>query len=88
MEQNNKPRNPLAFPVDKDTRFSASMGYDEHLGMPLRDYFAAKAMQAIIQSEGVYNNNGIGSSPSGVLPSEAAVSAFGFADAMLKEREK
>ena len=44
-------------------------------GMTLRDYFAAKAMQAMVPLNGV-------------TPQAAASVAYTFADAMLKEREK
>jgi hypothetical protein len=44
-------------------------------GMTLRDYFAAKAMQAMVPL-------------SGVTPQAAASVAYTFAAAMLKEREK
>ncbi len=43
-------------------------------GMTLRDYFAAKAMQAMVPLEGV-------------KPQIAASIAYTFADAMLKARE-
>lgn len=45
----------------------------EH-GMTLRDYFAAKAMQALIEK---YDES----------PVEISLEAYEFADAMLKERE-
>jgi len=50
-------------------------------GMTLRDYFAAKAMQAIISrmNSAQYNYTGV---------EPAASDAYAFADAMLKEREK
>ena len=44
-------------------------------GMTLRDYFAAKAMQASVSHAGVRGNNGI------------AKWAYEMADAMLKARE-
>jgi hypothetical protein len=48
-------------------------------GMTLRDYFAAKAMQAIIT----------GSLPHGTLEyRDAATAGYRFADAMLAERDK
>jgi hypothetical protein len=48
---------------------------NDYDGMTLRDYFAAKAMQAMIPL-------------SGVTPQTAASVAYTFAAAMLKEREK
>ena len=45
-----------------------------NLGMTLRDYFAAKAMQALIEK---YDES----------PVEISLEAYEFADAMLKQRE-
>ena len=42
-------------------------------GMTLRDYFAAKAMQALIDNDGLF--------------SEIPTQAYKLADAMIKERE-
>jgi len=62
--------NPPAFPVqsvyieDQETNSR---------GMTLRDYFAAKAMQALIDNDGLF--------------SEIPTQAYALADAMLKERE-
>jgi hypothetical protein len=50
-------------------------------GMTLRDYFAAKAMQALIQRDGddtAYGNDMVQGRP---------VLAYEYADAMLKARE-
>ena len=57
--------NPPAFPS----------GYyvPENQGMTLRDYFAAKAMQALIDNDGLF--------------SEIPTQAYALADAMLKARE-
>ena len=55
------------------------MGSRSELGMTLRDYFAAKAMAAMLSLEDVHLNNG---------ESEVAVWAYQQADAMLAEREK
>ena len=46
----------------------------EHNGMTLRDYFAAQAMQALIEK---YDES----------PVEISLEAYEFADAMLKQRE-
>lgn len=51
-----------------------------HKGMTLRDYFAAKAMQALIIANGP--------SPSGGWPTYAERTAYTIADAMLKAREQ
>ena len=60
-------KNPSAFPVPDGASY----------GMDLRDYFAAKAMQAII-------NKGLMSS----FPNDTAEDAYRFADALLKARSK
>lgn len=67
----NKSNNPPAFP--RETTISTQEG------MTLRDYFAAKAMVAIITR------------PAGItrlLNKEIAVQAYTMADDMLKERER
>ena len=53
-----------AFPIN-------AMTTDE--GMTLRDYFAAKAMQALIDNDGLFS----------VIP----IQAYAIADAMMKARE-
>lgn len=60
--------NPPAFPTLEEHRFN-----QEQLGMTLRDYFAAKAMQALIDNDTLF--------------SDIAIQAYQLADAMLKERE-
>jgi hypothetical protein len=60
-------KNPHAFPLHPEY-------YDEDcLGMTLRDYFAAKAMQALIDKEAFFD--------------DVAESAYKVADHMLKARE-
>jgi len=54
-----------AFPLDTDCC---------DVGMTLRDYFAAKAMQALIDNDGLF--------------SEIPTQAYALADAMLKARTK
>ena len=49
-------------------------------GMTLRDYFAAKAMQALISANGPM--------PTGAWPTHAERTAYWIADAMLKAREQ
>lgn len=63
-----------AFPV------SGLHGYDEFRGMTLRDYFAAKAMQAMVS-----NINGNGQELRSLM-SVLSDEAFHFADAMLAAR--
>jgi len=83
-----------AFPHDVEERYQDVYGeahtseYSEP-GMTLRDYFAAKAMQAMIT--GYLSNEK--SSESGFKFYEgdhlhAAKAAYAIADAMLKERKK
>jgi len=64
--------NPPAYPTNNWTQIAPySSGYSE--GMTLRDYFAAKAMQALIDNDGLF--------------SEIPTQAYAIADAMLKARE-
>jgi hypothetical protein len=53
--------------------------YQEHGGMDLRDYFAAKALQAIIAHPGM--------EPDDCHKQGCSELAYEFADAMLKARE-
>ena len=61
-----------AFPKDYDlpTYFTSKHA----VSMELRDYFAAKAMQALIDNDGLF--------------SEIPTQAYALADAMLKAREQ
>ena len=65
-----KPSNPYAFPCEKD---------EPGKGMTLRDYFAAKAMQAVMTGEGYRMYS---------LPEEMAQLSYLMADAMLKQRQE
>ena len=58
--------NPPAFPT-------ATLAQKTEGGMTLRDYFAAKAMQALIDNDTLF--------------SDIAIQAYQLADAMLKARE-
>ncbi|EAA6139644.1 hypothetical protein DUU50_12020 [Salmonella enterica subsp. enterica serovar Corvallis] len=51
-------------------------------GMTLRDYFAAKAMQAMISNPSIIDND------SECAVNYAASASYKFADAMLKAREE
>jgi hypothetical protein len=62
-----------AFPVTIENGLSA--GGDR--GMTLRDYFAAKAMQAIVSNDATFSTKYVGL---------AAKDAYVYADAMLKAR--
>ena len=61
-----------AFPVE-------SVADHEYLGMSLRDYFAAKVMQAIVSTVPHLAT---------INPKDAAEEAYSYADAMLVERSK
>jgi hypothetical protein len=61
--------NPPAFPIVIDL----GDGVKYQNGMTLRDYFAAKAMQALIDNDGLF--------------SETPTQAYALADKMLKARE-
>ena len=65
--------NPPAFPLSGD------WSQIKEKGMTLRDYFAAKAMQALIIANGP--------APQGGWPTYAERTAYLVADAMLKARE-
>jgi len=56
--------NPPAFPIHWE---------NHHQGMSLRDYMAARAMQALIDNDGLF--------------SEIPTQAYALADAMMKARE-
>ena len=83
--------NPPAFPHTVEYKGSDCGGIVPHGGMTLRDYFAAKAMQGYISARGWH--------PDFVFPTDfnfddgkraadaVAVSAYKWADAMLKARE-
>ena len=61
-----------------------SMGEVAHEGMTLRNYFAAKAMQALIAHE--ERAKQIGSHNLGDFDIRVAVAAHRYADAMMKAR--
>ena len=72
--------NPPAFPTNQN-------GYLVGSGMHLRDYFAARAMQAILPT---YNNifdDETGGNDDPTFPELLAKDAYIMADAMLKARE-
>lgn len=66
-----------AFPHEKF--YSDHHSNDHNNGMDLRDYFAAKAMQAFI--------TGAGFNKEPPLANDVTVLAYGFADAMMKARK-
>jgi hypothetical protein len=74
-------KNAPAFPVS----FKWGKELSQYNGMTLRDYFAAKAMQVILQShyeDGVYVNDIDNDSEI-----DCAESAYIMADAMMKARQ-
>ena len=72
MSDFNKPTNPPAFPYFGHT------GWSHSEGMTLRDYFAAKALPAIIADEVL----------KATLLEKVAREAYWYADEMLKAREQ
>lgn len=67
-----------AFPVESTPDF-------EYIGMTLRDYFAAKAMQSVIASNRLEGwSIGLGGKDNGHI----AEISYALADAMLQERAK
>jgi hypothetical protein len=73
--------------VDDESRI---LGFSIHTdGMSLRDYFAAKAMQALIANEVIHSVTMKEANKAGI-PEEFAVAQMSFmvADAMLKAREE
>lgn len=87
--------NPSAFPSGlKATNIGSNGGryegtyVDEYAsaegGMTLRDYFAAKAIGALISSSDVFQT---GSGRKASTPDDFAMIAYLYADAMLKARE-
>jgi len=70
-----------AFP--QNTKIVAAAGQELHQGfiggMTLRDYFAAKAMQAIVSNDATFSTKYVGL---------AAKDAYVYADAMLKARQE
>ena len=77
VQMTNAPAFPVSFKWGKELR--------QYNGMTLRDYFAAKAMQVILQSQyedGIYVGDADNDSEH-----MCARSAYIMADAMLKARE-
>lgn len=61
--------------------FPNNFGSPKNQGMTLRDYFAAKAMQGMIEAFGKSEGD------TNIIPSGIASYAYGLADAMLKARD-
>jgi len=82
MEENKKHSNPIAFPQDANTCV------DEFRGMTLRDYFAAKAMQAILSQPNIGEvlKRQFGETEMNETDDIIARTGYRLADAMLKQR--
>jgi hypothetical protein len=72
---NNPPAFPRPLSVDD---VDPDITYPAHVGMTLRDYFAAKAMQGLLAS---------GNLPKTMPDADLAECAYALADAMMKARE-
>jgi hypothetical protein len=82
-----KPANPTAFPIAYDMGCEMAPEVRVSHGMSLRDYFAAKAMQAIIATSGDVESRRYlakQADPNAGL----AADAYAMADAMLAARAK
>lgn len=79
-----RPENPPAFPKSVGT-----FNGDENLGLELRDYFAAKAMQTFLHPEHLNKCRSAitdGESTVDAVNGNVALAAYLMADAMLLER--
>jgi hypothetical protein len=70
--------NTPAFPSARALATASGVMTEGHAGMSLRDYFAAKAMQAIVSHDPTFSKEYVAMS---------ARDAYAYADAMLKARE-
>lgn len=87
MKNNGYP----AFPTESEHQSGENRWH--FAGMTLRDYFAAKAMQAIISKMPLFDSEGEFGKKSTKpenkkINSDVAESAYYYADAMIAEREK
>ena len=81
-----KAENPPAFPCELQ---NVHEDYKHHPGMTLRDYFAAKAMAALLSNDNsIMALTEVARSNKKDPDDYAATSAYEFADAMLKARQK
>lgn len=71
------PDNPPAFPTHGNHDIHGQELNPPTLGMTLRDYFAAKAMQGLLARDGDH-----------LAHAGKAILAYGIADAMLTERNR
>lgn len=82
---NDKLLNPNAFPETDQVYEKGEQVKKLYPGMTLRDYFAAKAMQAIISKHGIIDN--VESYHQAKVNQTTRVS-YELADKMLKQREQ
>ena len=80
--------NPPAFPHTVEYRGSDCGGIIPHGGMTLRDYFAAKAMQAMLTSPEFLVVVTADEAVGGNAKERVSNVAFAYADAMLEARKK
>jgi hypothetical protein len=81
---NNPPAFPRPLSVDN---FNPDISYPAHAGMTLRDYFAAKAMQAMLSSPEFLVVVTADQAVGGNAKDRVSNVSFAYADAMLKARE-
>lgn len=74
-----------AFPARPTEQLAGGISITTHHGMSLRDYFAAKALVAIMCAPNGFSINNVKKPV--VEDFEAAAAAYVIADAMLKARE-
>lgn len=70
--------NPAAFPSSNEVKVGNCIS-SGHMGMTLRDYFAAKAMQSFLEE--------VASGSSQHFYKDIAIGAYRVADAMMKARD-
>lgn len=82
------PAFPRPFSLDTREAFDDSVAHPAHTGITIQDYFAAKAMQAILPLyENVFDDDTQGDGdPS--FPELLAKDAYIMADAMIKARSE
>lgn len=85
----NKPENPPAFPRPIGIKQPDSRtAHEEQDGMTLRDYFAGQALQGMLANPEFVKASVRQKSSSEETQWWHAITAYQFADAMLKERCK
>jgi len=93
-KEEQKPNNPLAFPMEEHYEHDSTRIYAVHNGMTLRDYFAAHAIQdtCSYRPKNLWHwikyLLGFNYQASHRPHNENAERAYELADAMLKERSR